>query len=241
MRLIVAEDYEAMSQVGADFVAAVIADRPDATVLVATGDTPMGLYRELAARRQRGELDTSRLRAIQLDEYLGLGADDRRSLYGWMTRAFVEPLGIPAANVIQLPGQTPDPEAACRDFDAAVAAAGGIDLAILGLGPNGHLGFNEPPVVANAPTRVIELTPESLESNARYWGGLDQVPLRALTAGMAMLLAAREILLVVSGAHKREILHRTLHGPITGDVPASYLRQAENVTVLADRAAAGSR
>jgi glucosamine-6-phosphate deaminase len=241
MRLIVAADYEAMSQIGADLVEAIVADRPEATVLVATGDTPMGLYRELAARRQQGTLDTSRLRAIQLDEYLGLEPDDRRSLYGWMTRSFVEPLAIPPAQVIPLPGQPADAAAACRAFEAAVRGAGGIDLAILGLGPNGHLGFNEPPATADAPTRVVELTPESIESNARYWGGIDQVPLRALTAGMDLLLAARQILLVVSGAHKKAILERTLQGPITGDVPASYLRQAENVTVLADRAAAGSR
>jgi glucosamine-6-phosphate deaminase len=239
MRLIVAEDYEAMSRVGADEVAAIIAARPEATMLVATGETPMGLYRELAARWQRGDVDTSRLRVIQLDEYLGLGPDDRRSLYGWMMRAFVEPLGVPVNNVIRLPGQTADPEAACYAFDAAVQATGGVDLAILGLGPNGHLGFNEPPVAADAPTRVVELTPESLESNARYWGGIDQVPPRALTAGMAVLLASRQTLLVVSGPHKGEILRRTLHGPITGDVPASYLRQAADVTVLADRAAAG--
>ena len=239
MRLIVAEDYEAMSRIGADEVAASIAARPAATVLVATGETPMGLYRDLAARRQRGEVDAARLRVVQLDEYLGLGPDDRRSLYGWMMRSFVEPLGVPVANVIRLPGQAADPDAACRVFDTAVEAAGGIDLAILGLGPNGHLGFNEPPVAADAPTRVVALTPESLHSNARYWGGLDQVPSQALTAGMATLLAARQTLLVVSGAHKREILERTLHGPISGDVPASYLRQAAEVTVLADRAAAG--
>jgi glucosamine-6-phosphate deaminase len=239
MRLIVVDDYEAMSRSGADEVAAVIADRPEATVLVATGDTPMGLYRELAARREQGLLDASRMRVAQLDEYLGVGPDDRRSLFGWMLRSFVAPLGVPLANVIRLPGEPADPDAACRDYDAAVAAAGGVDLAILGLGPNGHLGFNEPPVTADAPTRVVALTPESLESNARYWGGSDHVPERALTAGMTVLLAARQTLLVVSGTHKRSILERTLRDPVSGDVPASYLRQAVNVTVLADRAAAG--
>jgi glucosamine-6-phosphate deaminase len=241
MRLIVAEDYEAMSRIGAAIVADVIAARPEATLLVATGETPMGLYRELAARRERGELDASRLRVVQLDEYLGIGPDDRRSLYGWMLRSFVAPLGVPVANVIRLPGQPADPGAACQAFDDAVEAAGCIDLAILGLGPNGHLGFNEPPVAADAPTRVVALTAESVQSNARYWGGVDQVPPRALTAGMAVLLAARQALLVVSGSHKREILARTLHGPISGDVPASYLRRAADVTVLADHAAAGEQ
>src|SRR5205807_8145018 len=116
-------------------------------------------------------------------------------------------------------------------------SAGGYDLSVLGLGPNGHLGFNEPPCDAEVPTRMVELTEASIESNTHYWGGRERVPRRAVTAGMAQLLAARQTLLVVSGAHKREILLRAVIGPITPDVPASYLQQVANVTVLADRAA----
>ena len=130
-----------------------------------------------------------------------------------------------------------DPNADCRDFESHLAGWGGIDLAVLGLGPNGHLGFNEPPSPADAPTRVVELTAESLESNAPYWNGLE-VPRRAITAGMDLILASRRVLLLVSGEHKRGILRRTLLGPITPDVPASLLRHA-NLTVIADRAAWG--
>ena len=237
MHLIVVDDDAALSRVGANEVAALIATRPAATLLVATGNTPMGLYADLARRHQRSELDTSQLRVVQLDEYLGIGEDDRRSLYGWMMRSFVVPLGVPATNVVRLPGDAPDPAAACRDYDAAIARLGGIDLAILGLGPNGHLGFNEPPSEADAPTRVVDLTPESVASKAPYWGGADQVSRQALTAGMDVLLAARRTLLVVAGAHKREILHRTMHGPVSPDVPASFLQQLPSATVIADRAA----
>jgi len=237
VQLTIVDDYDALSRAGAELMADVIRERPNAAIILATGETPMGIYRELAARRQRDGLDTSRLRIFQLDAYVGLGADDHRSLYGWMKRSFLDPLGVPDANVVRLPGNAADPEAACRAYDAAVQTAGGIDLAVLGLGPNGHLGFNEPPVDADAPTRIVTLTPASIESNARYWGGSDQVPQRALTAGMSILLAARQTLLVVSGAHKRAILRRAVEGPITPDVPASYLRHAANVTVLADKVA----
>jgi glucosamine-6-phosphate deaminase len=240
IRLLVTEDYARLSRAGADLIGGVIRADPTAAIVLATGDTPMGAYRELAARRQRGEVDTSRLRIFQLDAYLGLAADDPRSLYGWMARSVLGPLGIPEANVVRLPGDTPDPPAACRAYDAAVRAAGGLDLAVLGLGPNGHLGFNEPPSDAGAPTRIVALTEASIQSNARYWGGIDQVPRAAITAGMEVLLAAHRILLLVSGEHKREILHRTVAGPVDPQIPASYLQRAANVTVIADRAAWGS-
>jgi glucosamine-6-phosphate deaminase len=237
MELVVTEDYAALSRIGAQWLARGIIAEPDAALVLATGNTPMGMYQELAELQRREGLDVSRLRIFQLDTYAGLGRDDPRSLYGWMARAFLEPLGVAEAQVVRLAGDALDLEAACRAYDAAVAAAGGFALSVLGLGPNGHLGFNEPPSAPTAPTRVVTLTEESIESNAGYWGGRDRVPRQALTAGMAPLLAARRTLLVVSGAHKRDILQRTVLGPMMPDVPASYLQQAANVTVLADRAA----
>jgi glucosamine-6-phosphate deaminase len=235
IRVVVSGDYEALSEAAADAIAATVARRPDALLLLATGDTPMGAYRLLAERRARGDFDTSRLRVAQLDEYAGLASGDRRSLYGWMERSFLTPLGIAEQRTIRLDASLP-PAQACREYDAAVAAAGGFELAILGLGPNGHLGFNEPPVARDAPTRLVPLTPESIVSNARYWGDEEDVPADALTCGMAALLAARQILLVVSGPHKREILSRTLDESPTEHVPASWLQDAPgDVVVLADR------
>lgn len=239
MRSIIADDHAGMSRSAADELVAALADDPAASVLVATGNTPMGMYAELAGRRQRATFDASRLRVFQLDEYLGIPEDDPRSLHGWMHRSFVEPLGIPDGNVHRLPGDADDPAAACATFEADIVAAGGIDVAILGLGPNGHLGFNEPPAAAASPTRIVDLTPESIASNGPYWGGVEQVPRRAVTVGMRVLLAARLTLLVVSGTHKRDILARTVAGPVTPDVPASLLRAAPNVVVVADRAAWG--
>jgi glucosamine-6-phosphate deaminase len=219
-------------------MAETIASKPDATVILATGETPMGMYRELAALRERTGLDTSRLRVFQLDAYLGLGPDDARSLYGWMKRSFLEPMQIPDANVVRLAGDAADPQAVCHAYEQAVRAAGGIDLSVLGLGPNGHLGFNEPPADPGSPTRVIDLTEESVESNARYWGGRDRVPRQALTAGMAVLLASRHVLLVVSSSRKAGILQQSIEGPLSPEVPASYLQQAPRVMVIADEEAA---
>ena len=237
MELIVVDDYEALSRAAADQLIQAMREQPAAAIVAATGNTPMGMYIELAQYRSRGLIDTSRLRVFQLDAYLGLAPDDHRALFSWTRRSFIEPLGIAEANVVRLAGDSPDPWEACRRYEAAVREAGGFDISILGLGPNGHLGFNEPPSPPEAPTRVVDLTPESILSNARYWGGEDQVPRQALTCGMDLLLAARRTLLLVSGIHKHQVLHRALEGPQIPEVPASYLQSAPNVTVLADRAA----
>ncbi|MGB3305889.1 MAG: glucosamine-6-phosphate deaminase [Thermomicrobiales bacterium] len=239
MRLIVADDEAGMSRAAADLFCEAVAAKPSSSVLVATGNTPMGMYAEIAARQAVGKYDCGQLRAIQLDEYLGIPAGDRRSLYGWMRRSFIDPLGIPDAQVMRLAGDAADPDAACAAFATAIRAAGGIDISVLGLGPNGHLGFNEPPSAADAPTRVITLTEASIESNAAYWGSRDDVPRRAMTVGMDVLLAARLTIVVVSGERKREILQRMIAGPVSPDVPASLLQTAGNVVVVADRAAAG--
>lgn len=218
-------DPQALATAAADFICEAVRQSPALSILVATGNTPMLTYTELGRRVAAGEADFSRVTAVQLDEYLGLNENDPRSLWGWMERSFVTPLGIQKTVRLEDPAT----------FDAEISALGGVDLAILGLGPNGHLGFNEPPSFPDAPTRVLALTPESLESNRAYWGELS-VPTRAVTAGMNVILSARSVLLLVSGAHKRGILRRTLEGPETPDVPASLLRRCP-LTVIADEAA----
>ena len=176
----------------------------------------MGAYRELAERHRRGELDTSQLRVAQLDEYAGL-AGGRPSLALRLDGELVHG----AARRAREPHDPARRQAPAGDrlprLRRGRGGGGGFDLAVLGLGPNGHLGFNEPPIERDAPTRLVPLTPASVRSNARYWGGEDDVPREALTCGLASMLAARQILLVVSGAHKREILRRTLASPPSAD------------------------
>jgi glucosamine-6-phosphate deaminase len=234
MEVRVVEDAGALAVAAAAHVAEVVTLRPDSLLLAATGETPMGSYAQLARLRQRGLLDASHIRVAQLDEYLGLAKDDPRSLYGWMERALLTPLGIAAERVVRFRTDR-DAAGAARAYDAEIAAAGGIELAILGLGPNGHLGFNEPPSDADAPTRAVALTPETLNSNASYWQG--DVPKQAVTAGMSVILAARRILLLVSGERKTSILDRMLGSRPDPDLPGSFLHEHPGTLLLADRQA----
>lgn len=237
--VVVVEDADELGRVGADLVADELRRTPGAWVSVATGETPMGMYAELAARRRSGLLDTGGLTPVQLDEYLGLEPDDRRTFFGWMRRSFLEPLGIADERVVRLPLDG-DLAAACAAFDRTLDARGGLDLAILGIGTNGHLGFNEPPVDPGAPTREVGLSTATIDANARYWGDVNDVPTRAVTTGMRQLLAARAIVMVVSGPTKREIVHRALEEPVTPQVPASFLQETgAAVTVIVDREAWG--
>lgn len=237
LSIVVVANPEELACAGADLVADELAANPAAGIVVPTGRTPLGLYRELAHRREAGALDVSAATIFQLDEYLGIGHEDRRTLFGWMDRSFLSPLAIPGTHVVRLPTEG-DIEAACAAHDREVRARGGYGLAILGLGMNGHLGFNEPPAGPDAPTREVMLSAASIASNAGYWGGEpDDVPRRAVTIGLGPLLAARKILLLVAGAEKRSTVHRMLHGPATPEVPASFLRQAGDVTIVLDEAA----
>lgn len=236
MELIVVDDAAELASAAADFVAATVERQPQAVILAATGDTPMGCYAELARRRSAGVFDPSSVRVAQLDGYVGVDDDDPRSLHGWMRHSLCDPLGIGPDRTIRF-APDGDPDDACAVYDADIAAVGGIDLAILGLGPNGHLGFNEPPTEAGAPTRVVTLTPATMQSNARYWGAA-AVPERAVTAGMSLILAARRVVLLVSGTHKRAILDDLRRSAPDASVPASWLHQHPDAVVIADSAAA---
>jgi glucosamine-6-phosphate deaminase len=237
IEVIVERDADQVSDTAAKLLAQIIRDKPQLKAVLATGNTPMGAYHRLSALQAAGEVDARGLTIFQLDAYLGIKDDDPRSLYSWMDRSFVVPLQVPATQIVRFPEEIQDPAGECVAFAKQIEAAGGFDLAVLGLGPNGHLGFNEPPSPAQATTRVVRLTPESVASNAVYWGGEDKVPLDSLTVGMDALLAARKIVLIVLGAHKHDILRQTVEGPVTPDVPASFLQQASDVTIIADNPA----
>jgi glucosamine-6-phosphate deaminase len=234
MKLVIAEDVDDLSAKAFALVDAALAGVTDPVVVLPTGNTPLGLYAEAVRQGPKSKLAHSRF--VQLDEYHGIAADDRRSLSGWFDRVLLSPLGIPKSRLIAFDSETRDPDAEAARVEALVAKSG-IDLAILGLGPNGHLGFNEPGSDFGSKTRLVPLTLESIKSNAVYWGSEADVPRQAFTLGLATLGRANATILLVSGAHKAEILRRTIRDPISPGVPASCLRRFVHATVIADRAA----
>ncbi len=237
MRLIVESDYRALSRVAALHVAERLRANPEARLVVPTGATPLGLYQELAALHAQGQCDASLAHLFQLDEYLGVGPEDPRAFAGWLRRTFLEPLKIPAGHMTWLRGEAADTQDACRAYDTSVRLAGGFDLVVLGLGLNGHLGFNEPPADPHSLTRVVHLSSATIASNRHYWQEDLPVPEYALTCGMEHILTARQQLLLVAGTNKSAILQQSLLGPISQDVPGSYLQTCRDLVVMADMAA----
>jgi glucosamine-6-phosphate deaminase len=230
----VAPDETILGEWGADIVAEVVRATPDAVITFATGQSASAIYRALGTRVGRGEVDFSKVRVFELDGYVGIPLDDRRSLYAWLRRDVLVPLGIPEGSVTRLRGEGGDLDAACREYDAALDRAGGYDLAILGLGPNGHVAFNEPPADARSDAHVLDVTEASVESAVRYWGSRDAVPRRAITTGLRRLIAAKRVLLVVRGEAKRDALDRTLAGDLDPSTPASLLRASRDFVILTD-------
>jgi glucosamine-6-phosphate deaminase len=237
--LAVLRDANAASEAAADLVAKTIQSKPDASITFPTGSTPLGMFDVLAARAARGEIDFSAVAIFCLDEYVGVTVQDPNSLTRWLWDALLNRLGIKPDQLHPLPVTANDLVAAAAEFDDAIAARGDLDLAILGLGPNGHIGYNEPGSSADSRTRVITLTPESRDQASAYWEGALEVPDWAITMGVGTLLEAKQIVLLVTGEAKADMLRRTLEEPMSADVPASWLRIAgPRLNIIADEAAA---
>lgn len=231
-------DYQAMSEVAAEIVATAVAANPELVLALPTGSTPLGMFKELIARVETGTLDLSRVQFFCLDEYVGVTPDDPNSLTGWLFRSFMDPARVPRENVHTVPSTAADPEAALAQYEANLQALCGLDLAVLGLGPNGHIAYNEPGSPADSRSRVLQLTQQSIDQATAYWAPGTPTPTTAMTMGVQTLLEADRIVLIVSGAAKAEKLRQTLEEAPSADVPASWLQLApEKTLVIADEAA----
>jgi glucosamine-6-phosphate deaminase len=237
VKLVVAENYADLSAKAFKLAETLLAGHPQPCVVLPTGNTPLGFYAACVKAGRNSRMSAGRF--VQLDEYLDIAPDDPRTLSGWLDRIFLGPLGIGRDRLVAFDSATKSPDAEAARVETAVRSSG-VDLALLGLGPNGHLGFNEPGSAFESVTRPVPLTPESIMSNAVYWGGADRVPRRAFTLGLGTLATARHTILLVSGAHKAGILRRVLEEAPSTDVPATCLSHVAGSIVVADRAALGS-
>ena len=222
----------------ADLVAEQVSRRPDTVLGVATGSSPLGAYRELARRQAHGLLDLTRLRCFALDEYVGLPSGHPAGYAAVLERELARPFGLPPSRVQVPDGSRGDLGAACRDYEEAVARAGGIDLQILGIGANGHIGFNEPGSSLSSRTRVKALSARTRADNARFFEAPDHVPTHCVTQGLGTILDARRVLLVAQGERKAAAVAAAVEGPVSAMCPASVLQFHPAVTVVVDEAAA---
>jgi glucosamine-6-phosphate deaminase len=239
VRLRVLPDYESMSAAAAQIVAGKVREKPEAVFLLPTGTTPLGMYERLVRLHQEQGLSFSRATFFNLDEYLGLPPDHPASYHVYMEENFYMLVDADPARIHVPDGSAPDPEAECERYEAAIREAGGVDLCVLGIGRNGHIGFNEPGAPFDSRTRVVRLSESTRRVNASDFEE-GKVPERAITVGMATIFEAREVLLLASGANKARAAAAALQGEISESAPASMLRRHPNATFLLDREAASA-
>ncbi|MCI8423397.1 MAG: glucosamine-6-phosphate deaminase [Lawsonibacter sp.] len=237
MRIYVTQDYNAMSRKAADILTAQVVLKPDAVLGLATGSTPVGTYKELVARYQDGDLDFAQIQSVNLDEYVGLAPYHDQSYRYFMQTNFFDFINIHAENTHVPNGQATDLRAECQRYNEVIRQAGPVDLQLLGMGRNGHIGFNEPGDCFQLETHVVDLAPSTIEANARFFASPDEVPRQALTMGIKTIMSARRILLAVSGEDKAQAVHDAFTGPVTPQVPASILQLHPDVILVGDEAA----
>ena len=239
MELIIQPDDRAIATIVADAVTTLLADKPDAVLGLATGSSPLAVYDELVRRYEAEEVSFARSRAFMLDEYVGLAAEHPQRYRNVIDTEFTGRMDIPAEAVQGPDGLAADIPAACRVYEDAIAAAGGVDLQILGIGTDGHIAFNEPGSSLASRTRIKTLTRQTRIDNARFFDDdLEQVPTHCLTQGLGTIMAARHLVLVATGAHKAEAIHHLVEGSVSAMWPATIMQHHPHATVLVDGAAA---
>ncbi len=239
MEVIILRDSDEIGSVAADAIESLLTRKPDAVLGLATGSSPLGIYDELAARCEAGRVSFSRAKGFTLDEYVGLPAGHPERYRNVIDTAFVSRVDLPPGAVAGPDGLAGDIPAACSAYEKAIRAAGGIDLQILGIGTDGHIGFNEPGSSLASRTRIKTLTRQTRMDNARFFDGdLDAVPTHCLTQGLGTIMESRHIVLVATGRNKAEAVHQLAEGAVSAMWPASILQHHQHVTVLLDDAAA---
>lgn len=234
MKIISARDYDHMSRQAANIISAQVILKPDSVLGLATGSSPIGTYRQLISWYQKGDIDFSRVRAVNLDEYVGLDLSSEQSYVYFMRHNFFDHINIDLSNTFIPDGMEPDVQKECARYDTLIRNLGGIDLQLLGLGPNGHIGFNEPSRYFAKGTHQVELTEVTIQANKRFFTSEHDVPRKAYTMGIYDIIQAKRIVMVASGKNKAQAIRDSFFGPITPEVPASILQFHKDFTLVAD-------
>lgn len=237
MRIIEAKDYQEMSRKAAEVIAAQVTMKPNCVLGLATGSSPIGTYDQLVEWYEKGDLDFSTVKTVNLDEYRGLTHDNDQSYYYFMHEHLFDRVNIDPANTNVPDGTEPDAEKECARYEELIKSYGGIDLQLLGLGHNGHIGFNEPADAFTVTTNCVDLTESTIEANKRFFASADDVPRQAYTMGIGTIMKAKKILVVVNGEGKADIVAKAFFGLVTPEVPASILQLHPDVTIVADKEA----
>ena len=237
MRIIKTADYDEMSRKAANIIAAQMILKPNSVLGLATGSSPIGTYKELIKKCNDGDIDFSDITTVNLDEYRGLPRTNDQSYYYFMNDNLFNHVNIDKARTHVPNGEVEDAEEECGNYEALIKSLGGVDLQLLGLGHNGHIGFNEPAEEFDKVTHCVDLQASTIEANKRFFASIDDVPKQAYTMGIGTIMTAKKILVVVSGADKAGIVKKAFTGPVTPKVPASILQMHPDVTVVCDEAA----
>ncbi|MBQ1245372.1 MAG: glucosamine-6-phosphate deaminase [Clostridia bacterium] len=236
MKLITCKNYEEISAVAADIVADVMKAKPDCVLGLATGSTPVGMYKKLIEKNAAGEIDFSAVTTVNLDEYYPIAPDNDQSYRYFMNENLFNHVNIDKSRTYVPDGLADDPAAACEAYEEIVARVGGADIQVLGIGQNGHIGFNEPAEALDVKTHVTGLTESTIKANARFFASEADVPTKALTMGIGTILGAKKIIILANGAAKHDAISTMLAGGLTTACPASMLNLHNDVTVICDEA-----
>jgi glucosamine-6-phosphate deaminase len=238
MEVIIQRDYDQMSKTAAQVVVEVLNAKPNAVLGMATGSTPLGLYKELVRLHKEQQLDFSRVTTFNLDEYVGLPGNHPQSFHYFMHEHFFRHVNIPPQNINIPSGTTSNYPAFCQWYEKRIAECGGIDLQILGIGSDGHIAFNEPTSSLSSRTRLKTLSKQTIDDNARFFARREDVPVYAITMGVGTILDARKLVLIASGKAKAKAIAQAVEGPVTGMVTASAIQLHRDAIVIVDRDAA---
>ena len=237
MKIYKAKDYKDMSRKAANIISAQVIMKPNCVLGLATGSSPVGTYAQLVEWYNKGDLDFSEVTTVNLDEYKGLPRTNDQSYYYFMHQHLFDRVNIDPERTNVPNGMEPDAEKECGRYEELIRSLGGVDLQLLGLGHNGHIGFNEPGEAFEKETHCVDLTESTIEANKRFFASADDVPKQAYTMGIKTIMQAKKILIVVNGENKADIVERAFFGPVTPEVPASILQLHNDVTLVGDEAA----